>query len=33
MVCMPVVGDRLAYLGHSQHLVFCNLPNVLVEIS
>ena len=23
---MPVIGVRLAYLVHSQHTVFCNLP-------
>jgi len=26
---MPVIGVRLAYYVHSQHMVFCNLPNVL----
>jgi len=30
---MPVIGVRLAYFVHSQHTVFCNLPNVLAAIS
>jgi hypothetical protein len=30
---MLVIGDRLAYLVHSKHTVFCNLPNVLAAIS
>jgi len=30
---MPVIGVRLAYLVHSQHTVFYNLPNVLAAIS
>jgi len=33
MVCMPVIGVRFAYLVHSQHTVFYNLPNVLAAIS
>jgi len=28
MVCMPVIGVRLAYLVRSKHVVSCNLPNV-----
>jgi hypothetical protein len=24
MVCVPVIGARLAYLVHSQHTAFCN---------
>ena len=30
---MPVVGVRHAYLVHSQHTVFCNLPYILTAIS
>jgi len=30
---MPVIGVHLAYLVHSQHTVFCNLPNVLAAVS
>ena len=33
MVCMPLVGVRLAYLVHSQHTVFCNLPYILATTS
>jgi len=33
MVCMLVIGVRLAYLVHSQHTVFCNLPNILAAIN
>jgi len=33
MVCLPVIGVRLAYLVHSQRTVFCSLPNVLAAIS
>jgi len=29
MVCMLVIGVRVAYLVHSQHTVFCDLPHVL----
>jgi len=30
---MPVIGDLLSHLDHSQHTVFCNLPDVLAAIS
>jgi len=30
---MPVIGVCLAYLVHSLHMVFCNLPNILAAIS
>jgi len=30
---VPVIGDRIAYLVHSKHMVFCNLPNVLAAIN
>jgi len=33
MVGMPVIGDRLSYLVHSQNMIFCNLQNVLATIS
>jgi len=30
---MPMIAARLAYLVHSQRMVFCNLPDVLAAIS
>jgi len=30
---MPVMDDLLAYLVHSKHTVFCNLPDVLGAIN
>jgi len=33
MVCMPVIGDRLACHVHSQQTVFCNWTDVLAAIS
>jgi len=33
MVCTPVICVSLPYHVHSQHTVYCNLPNVLAAIS
>jgi len=33
MVCMLVIGVRVAYPVHSQSTVFCDLPCVLVAIT
>jgi len=33
MVCMLMIGVRLAFSVHLQHTIFCNLPNVLAAIS